>query len=305
MSIRVYTKADLRKLNVYALRVLPSLVSSETVDRYAGLRRFINDEVRSNLSNIIKRPIVPEYLKEKYVGPHRNTSSIISRGNYHDQRGSARRKLYTAKNETEVEQTNEKIRDILSKLSEGNKSKLLAEFSKIEIADECGSGLIENIYTFAADLDYLIPYYVELIVILKERNIVIYDQLIEKIIQTSFQPLVMGEDIKKAKRWRLANIKLVAEIYLLGDEQIDFKMIESMIDGFYQVVSPSQPDELEVLSELLKRILPLLKKTENSYTSELIEKLEPIGQDHQYDIRSRFFVQDIIEIFDTDEDADD
>src|SRR5437016_5495062 len=132
----IYSKDDLKKLNTYILRTIP------TSEKYGGLRKFVGDEDRTNLSNIIKRPMIPSYLKEKYgengTSNQKPTNSLISRGNYRDQRELSRRKLCVQKIETIADKANEEIRNILSKLSNGNKSKLFSEFLKLEISDDCG-----------------------------------------------------------------------------------------------------------------------------------------------------------------------
>src|SRR5437016_2322048 len=126
MSIQlkvIYSKDDLKKLNTYVLRTIPS------EEKYSSLRQFLNDENRSNLSNIIKRPMVPAYLKDKY-GDKPNNGVMISRGNCRDQRDHhvSRRKLYVQKGETTADKINEELREILTKLSDNNKGKLFADF---------------------------------------------------------------------------------------------------------------------------------------------------------------------------------
>ena len=219
----VYTKEDLKRLNKYALRAIPS------AEKYIGLRRFITDENRTNLSNVIKRPVIPSYLKDKYGDSHQKSSAnFISRGNYKDTRES-RRKICVSKATTVADKINEEIREILSKISEQNKKKLLQDFLKCEIVDECGQALIDQIYTFAVDLDYLIHIYVELIFLLKKKNPKLYTQLLQKIMETAYNPIIFDEDSKssnKSKRWRLANIKLISEIYCQSEDEIDTASIQ-------------------------------------------------------------------------------
>ena len=130
-----------------------------------------------DLANVVKQVSIPNYLKQRYADIT-DPADLISRGQYHDastSRGTVsgnttRRKLYIQKSQSPIDLTNEKIRDLLSKLSTGNKEKLFNDFRKMDISDECGQELIENIYSFAVDLTYLLPLYVEFIFILKKRT---------------------------------------------------------------------------------------------------------------------------------------
>ena len=311
MSIHIkisYTKDNLKKFNVYALRLIPDSI------KYTGLRNFLGDESRTNLSNIIKRPMIPSYLKEKYGDQQKSSHSTISRGNYRDQRTAQRRKLTTTKADTISDKTNEKIRDILAKLSEGNKAKLFMEFKGCEITDDCAESLIDNIYTFAADLDYLIPLYVELIAILKEKNTYIYQQLIKKIIDTTFKPISFddidgGEDEKKNRRWRLANIKLLIGIYCRdcrgggsGSSDIKIQTIKDIIVMLYSQVSPDRLDSLEILCVMLTNGQSILMRQEKTYMDNFISTIEPIVYSKEIEFRYKFMVQDIVELYSCDED---
>jgi len=296
----VYTKDDLKKLNTYVLRTIPS------AEKYIGLRKFVNDEGRTNLSNVIKRPVIPSYLKDKYNQSNQKPDNAgISRGNYRDHREMSRRKLFIHKTDNVVDKVNDEIRELLSKLSEGNKTKLLNDFLKYEISDECGQTLIDNIYTFAVDLTYLVHIYVELIFLLKQKNETLYNQLIDKIIQTAYEPIIFKDEIEgplKSKRWRVANIKLISEIYCKDSNEIDSKTLQDLIDFLQQKINPQQPDNLEVLCELLKKTLPFLMKEERDYVDQIIDSIEPLEHNHDYDQRYRFMIQDIIEIYNYDED---
>src|SRR5690348_12498219 len=97
----IYTKDDLKKLNAYGLRAIPQ------GEKYGGLRKFVCDEGRTNLSNVIKRPVIPSYLKDKYgesgQKSQNNGNGSISRGNYRDQRDVSRRKIFVQKADTEAD----------------------------------------------------------------------------------------------------------------------------------------------------------------------------------------------------------
>ena len=304
MSIQtliIYTKEDLKKLNKYTLRTLPQN------DKYINLSKFISDENRHNLSNVIKRPLIPSYLKDKYGESNQKTSNnLIARGNYKDPRDS-RRKICVNKAITPVDKVNEEVREILSKLSDQNKNKLLQDFQKCNIGDECGQTLIDYIYTFAVDLDYLIHIYVELIFLLKKKNYNLYGQLLQKIIENAYDPLIFEEDNQsnsKSKRWRLANIKLISELYCQNGEEINTECIQNLIDHLLKQMNPTQPEHLEVLCELLKNVMPILIKNNAEYVEQLVSQLEPLEQSKDYELRYRFLIQDVIEIYNYDSEDD-
>lgn len=294
MSGRVitYTKDELLKFNVYSMRKIPE------GDRYHSLRQFVSDEKSVNLSNVVKQPMIPTYLKNRYGDIQMGSGgsgggSSIKRGNFHDQHEASRRKLYTQKSETIADHINEEVRDLLSKLSDGNKDKLLNDFMKKDIPDECGQVLIDNIYTFAVDISYLIHIYVELIFLLEKKNSQLYQRLIDKITSSARAPLPEDPD---GKRLRLGNILLIAEIYKQRSSVID---IISIIKHLLTMISPQTPDYIHLLSELLKKV-----NTRGEVPYSVIEQIHTIEYDKAYDKRYRFMVQDIIELYNEDEDED-
>lgn len=288
----IYTRDELCQLNVYNLRKIPM------GEQYTQLRNFVSDEMGVNLSTVIKQPVIPTYLKNRYGDMKVGTNTAITRGNFRDP--IARRKLYTQKNETTADKINEEIRDLLSKLSEGNKDKLFGEFMKKNIPDECGQTLIQNIYTFAVDLSYLIPIYVELILKLKNKNMTLYSKLIEKIIQTANEPLT-GNDTNM-KRLRMGNILLVTEIYKKDHALINSDMIIQIASFLTGHISPQNVDYLQMVCELLKKTIPFLRKEVSGQLDKLMEHLRPIAYDQLYDKKYRFVLQDVIELYNTDDD---
>ena len=295
-----YNINDLKKLNKYVLRTIPNS------DKYLKLNKFVNDEDKTNLSNVIKRPVIPTYLKDKY-GDTKQNINFISRGNYKDQREMTRRKLYSNQNNTIADKINEEIRGILSKLSETNKAKLFNDFKKLDIIDDCGQTLIDNIYLFSVDLDYLVHIYAELILLLKEKNLFLYEQLIQKILEIVLHPLNFNNEengISKTKRWRMANIKLISAIYQQNPIEIDFHMVKNIIEFLHNQVTAAQPDSLEVLCELLKTSASQLMNEDKDFIDQLIDQLEPLCQNKEYDLRYRFMVQDLIERYTYDSEDD-
>jgi hypothetical protein len=302
LKVVTITKEDLRKLNTLSLRRIP------TGSRYAKLRSFVGDECRTNLSNVIRRPVVPSYLTDRYGSEgrsHRGHHSHKTKAGSDSQisRGATRRKLVGQKTSTEsnplVDQINDKIRDILSKLSENNKSKLFGDFRKCEIPDECGPQLISNVYTFAIDLDYLNRIYAELIILLQTKNALLYQQLIEKIITHAHEPMLFEDDLTKTKRWRIGNIKLISALYQQNAEGINLNLIASLTEQLLNDLKPEEPEPLEVLCELIKGIYST--KFNHNFLSQIIRQLKPLSHDHAYEIRYRFMIQDLLDLLDQDE----
>lgn len=295
MSKVTYTKDYLRQLNTFVLRTIPD------AEKYANLRGFLNDETRTNLSSIIKRPTIPTYIKTKYAdNPEQPVK--ISRGTA---REASRRKLYVSKSNTIADKVNEQIREILTKLSDTNKAKLFSDFSKYEIHDDCGQKLIDNIYTFTVDLPQpkFIPVYAELIVLLKTKNNNIYQQLIKKIIDHTFNPVQFEKtetSEAKEKRWKISNILLISEMYRLHCPEISHDVIFAIIDHLSKSISPKQTDSLEVLSELLKKVTDKLCQNHRNKLEPTITLIEGIATDQKYEIRHRFMIQDIVELFNYD-----
>jgi len=288
VSTITYTKVEIMRLNVYNLRKIPDDV------KYNSLRKFVSDERSVNLSNVVKQPSIPTYLRNRYGDIHLGTNAI-TRGNFRDQPEMSRRKIYVQKNETQADQINEEIRDLLSKLSDGNKDKLLGEFMKKNIPDECGQTLINNIYSFAVDLTYLIHIYVELIFMLKKKNINLHNQLIEKIVSVATEPLIVED--QQYKRMRMGNIILISEIYTKNAGVITYQAISQIIEFLIKSIAPERPDGIQLLCELLKKIMPVLKNQSDDSFSESISQIKDIAYNRDYDKRYRFMVQDIVDLY--------
>lgn len=293
LSTITYTKDEIVKLNVYNLRKIPD------GEKYDSLRKFVSDEQSVNLSNVVKQPVIPTYLKQRY-GDITLGTNAITRGNFHDQAEATRRKIYVKKNETLADQINEDIRDLLSKLSDGNKGKLFDEFMKKDIPDECGQTLIDNIYLFSVDLTYLVHIYVELIFMLKAKNIKLYNQLIDKIIATATETL--PSDDQNGKRMRLGNTILIAEIYSKNSNVISHQSIIHIIDFLLGEITHEKPDGIQILCELLKKAVSVLKINEPCSIEKIIAHITDMSYDHAYDKRFRFMMQDIVDLYNEEED---
>jgi len=293
----MYTKDELMALNVYNLRHIPQDQSYET------LRLFVSDERTINLSKVVRQTVVPTYLKNRY-GDITTSSHTITRGGNHQDpnKDISRRKLYVSKNETAADKINEEIREILSKISDGNKNKLMNEFMKKNIPDECGQTLINNIYEFAVDLSYLIHIYAEIILNLKCKNEQLYLQLLDKIVKNVYDPLI--ENNETMKRLRMGNIMLVAEIYKKNPEVISHQKVIEILNYLISRTLSSdlnRLDYLQMLCELLKSVISILKSENVAPLQVVIDQLSKITTDHSYDKRNRFMIQDIIDLYYEDE----
>lgn len=287
----------IKQLNKDTLKKIP------TTTQYENLKKFCSSPENNNLSNIIKRPVIPPYLKNKFA----TNNHFIPKSNLNIRRNNqaTRKKLYDDVDFNFVDKINGQIRNILSKLSEGNKAKLLDEFSKCDITDECCPKLVDNIYLFAVDVDYLLHIYVELIMLLKKKNLFAYDELINKILNIAYQPLTFPTETNgdiKAKKWRLSNIKLIGEIYKQNNSDINNQIICSLLNHLQKEMSPSQPESLEILCELLKSILLHLIKENKNTIDNIIKELTIANKN--YELRYRFMIQDVIELYNYDSDDD-
>lgn len=297
-----YSKDTIKLYNTYALRTIPAPLQG-VVDRYKNLRQVVDQSLNSNLSTVIRRPLVPAYLKEKY-GEGQFVKGAISRGTFKDPRNSTRRKIFTEKNENKEDLACNKVRDILSKLSQATKTQLFKEFMSIDITDDCDD-LVSYFYEYAIDCVYIIKVYVELMSLLKQKNRKIYNQLIELIKHNALKhPIFTESEVGKTKRWRIANCHLMVEVYQQNKSDIDLKQIASVIETLGQSVEASESENLEVICEFLKKILVQLLRddTHNQLINTLITKFESISHNQLYDLKSRFAVQEVLDVYDENND---
>jgi hypothetical protein len=279
----LYMCDDIKLLNTYKLRTIP------LGEQYDSLRNFVNKKCD-------KKQLIPTYLTEKYGDI---SNQLITRGKGVD-KNAVRRKVASVNTDTATDKTNEDIRELLSKLCESNRVKLLDDFMKYDISDECGKTLVDNIYTFAVDLNYLVHLYADLIFLLKEKNMNLYGQLTEKIIDTAFNPVLFGstpDSESKSKRWRVSNIKLLSEMYCKKSTDFKMPLHVKIIDHLICKMSAGDYESLEIVCELLKKSLPQLVKDDKKYCETIAEKLEPFAYDRKIDQRYRFLVRDVIDIY--------
>ncbi len=306
----IYTKDQLKKLNVYALRQIPQ--TGPGVEKYKHLNKFVRAESRVNLSNIISRPVIPSYLKDKYGDSTYKPSSkpFISRGNYREKREQTRRKLVVKSSDTDADKVNNAVRNLLPKLSESNKDKLFEKFRNFEITDECSEQLVDNLYSFAIDCNYLVSIYVELMFVLKTMNQHCYDELIKKILDTAVEPIEFENDAEagKTKRWWLANMVLIAEIHHQNNDEITLSQIAHVVNELRSQVSVENSDHLEVVCELLKLVMPDFLDNEDQYDDfidEVVDQLESMVNDKSYDVRHRFLIEEVLDIYNYESDEED
>lgn len=292
-----YSKETIKSFNCYALRTIPA--PSQSHDRYEKLRQLVNQSLQSNLSSVIKRPLIPAYLKDKY-GEEQFIKNSISRGTFKDQRNLTRKRIFTEKTDSKIDLVCNKVRDILSKLSQATKPQLFKEFMNIDITDDC-SDLVSYFYEYAIDCVYIITVYVELMLLLKQKNQKIYDQLIELIKNYAIKyPVFTESEAGKTKRWRIANCHLMIEVYHQNKDDIDLKQIAQVIETLGQALDASQSETLEVICEFLKKILPHLLKDSNHsrLVDTLIAQFESISHNQSYDLKTRFAVQEVLDVYD-------
>ena len=303
MAKTVYSIDLLKKLNVFALRTIPK------GHKYEVLANFLHSEQRNNLSMIVKRQHIPLYLKDKYgdaTYEPRKPRDRNDRNDRNDRKGQSIRRgnscrdkrLSKADNSRDSKDSGEEIRQILSRLSSSNKEKLFKKFMDCKITDECGPKIIENIYSFALDCKMQRDIYAEIILLLKSKNELIYNQLLQKIKDTARSPLKFEKDEEdgKAKRWWIGNMSLIAEIYHLNPEEYPLEQIYELINFLLNKRDTSH-DYLEVACELAKKVFPSLY--ENGFElDDMIEVLEDIISDKSYETRHRFIVEELVDIYD-------
>lgn len=274
----VYTRDVLTQLNTHNLKIIPH------GEKYAVLRKFTSDCKSVNLSSVVRNQVIPTYLKNKY-----GDMNPLLRGNPKPEK----RKLLVPVKQTSSPSDiiNEKIRDVLSKLSENNKDTLIMEILKLDIPNECGNSLVDMIHLFAVDLSYLIPIYVDIMFVLKNKNMTLYQQLIRKIIDTS-QLSINSEN----KRLQLGNIMLLAEIYRRDKSSITDDLLFDVVKQINSNISPSSQDYIHVLCELLKGCILDIKQHNINMLSAILLILSDISKNSKYDKRYRFMSQDVIDL---------
>jgi hypothetical protein len=283
-----YTKDDLDRLNHSGLKNIPEGV------RYDALRRFVAHEKQVNLSNVVKQPVIPTYLKNRYGDSMITRGSNGSNGPNGPNKDAPRHKLCDEKNDTTADRINNEIRDLLTKISDSNKTKIFEEFMKKEIPSDCGQTLIDNIYLFAVDLTYLIHLYAEFVLRLREKNNALFQQLLEKILSTALTPL-------ENKRLRHGNISLIAEIYRVHPEIIKTPDILKITQHILQHISPTTQEPIQLLTELLTKSIPRLLKETPADIDAIMKQLSPISHDSQYEMRYRFLIQDLMDLYNKDD----
>lgn len=288
-----YSIDELVKLNVYSLRSVP--IGS----KYDTLRQFIDDKKQSNSKDASNHKSIPTYLLKRYGDISKN-SVTITRGQLPSQpspNAPIRRKLYVAKDDNPADQTNEKLHDILSKLSPTNKDKLLGEVMDMNIPDECGSTLINNMYGYAIELSYIINIYLDFIFCIKQKNVHLYEQLISKVIEQSLIPILSNESNVQSQ---LGNIKLMCMIHAKDTKSIEFTQITNLTHLYIQRISPEFPAYLTLLFELLKNMIHSFNE---NMISQIMKKINPITHDLHYSAKYRCLAVDIGDLCDNELDS--
>lgn len=281
-----YSKDEFKQFNHYSLKIIPSS------EQYDALRKFISIEKGTNLSTMIDTNIVPTYLKNRY-GDIRN-QQLVSKLPDTGELKMTRRKIYVSQGDNNIDKINEEIRDILSKLSDSNKKKLFGEFMNKQIPEECGNTLIENIYTFSVDLGYLVHLYVELMILLKDKNKCWFDQLMKKFSDVAMLP--MNSSDKKEVRLRLGNTMVLCELFK-NRTVVDMSTITTISQYFIDNTTVEQQEYITLLCELLKKILPIVDSSEKAKFDKMIQFLQTIEHNCNYERKFQYMAQDVIELF--------
>ena len=103
-------------------------------------------------------------------------------------------------------------------------------------------------------------------------------------------------------RLRVGNLILLSEIYVSKHNQL-FEIITpvqitQILKQLMLQISPITTDVLKMVCDFLKKILPIHLKNDTTETFHLIQQLEPIMQDPNYDRRAQFMIQDVLELYD-------
>lgn len=164
------------------------------VNKFKTLRDF--------LKNIAERQEVkiPLYLLNRY-------------GNAIQQKNKQNNNKKTYKQPLIINEKLEQVKDILSKLSEGNKDKMINKFNEIkfnEINDiTITNEIINNIYKYAVDLTYINNIFAELIG--KIENEHIKTKVINIIINKATN-IDKFDEPSEEKRWQQSNAVLIGQL---------------------------------------------------------------------------------------------
>jgi hypothetical protein len=169
---------------------------------------------------------------------------------------------------------------------------------KKEISDECGEALINNIYMFSVDLSYLIPIYVELILLLKAKNSKLYNELINKIISTATEPFDITDAVQK--RLRVGNVLLIGEIFSQNNDIIPCQTVFKIGHYLSNNINLQNQEYIQMLCDLLKKVIPALKDHSIDQLNSLMDCLKQCMNDHSYDKRLRFMIEDVIDLISSD-----
>src|SRR5258706_14835469 len=133
----IFTSDQLKKMNTPDLKNIPN------IERYQKLINFLN-QYNKKEDEVILRHTSYVPTKQKHSFHHHETPQIF-RGLSKTQ-SRPRQQLISQKTDTDADRINNEIRDLLSKISEENKNDFLKKFNQLDIINECGQTLIDNIY---------------------------------------------------------------------------------------------------------------------------------------------------------------
>ena len=177
------------------------------------------------------------------------------------------------------------IREILTKLSPSNLKEMINEFNKYDLSYDIYD-LVGLIYEFTIDLIYQIDVYIELIKVLRIKYPTSYDQLIEKVIYSSYN-FPDFPDKKKQLRYIKNNGIFLGKLY-------NYDMISKLkfneIMNFYKTEISKN---IEIFLEIFKT-LDLCKLNEEE-TDKYFNFLEKLSNDVIFEQRIITIINTIID----------
>jgi hypothetical protein len=278
----IYTPQQLRGFNNFSLRQIPSRSNFDV------LNCFLSQGTSSNLSQMVNKLTIPQYLIDKY-----GESFKMPDVHQHQTRRQLCPTVHDHNDKSEM------VRELLSKLSRGNKTKILDQLNQLglnQITAEESSVIINHLYSYAVDLSDFVDLYVEIILVLKEVNYQVYQSLIKKIIATAYCPIIFDKCLDntiKNRQWRMGNLSLIAELYRHQVPEINITIILEISQHLLQPNVTPTTENLESCCELLKKIMAT--GVVPDALLQLIDTLEPLIDNKNYEQRQRYLVQSVLE----------
>ena len=203
---------------------------------------------------------IPKHLKDKYTITASNASNSI-----------------VTRNALTV---TEKIKKIVTKLSDLNKDKLFKQITQMTIDVSDYASLVDMLFTFSVDLEYMQKIYVELYRVFKSKVPDMYSLLHNKVISLKQEDMI--------SRWQIANSKLIAEMYTVQLITLD------EICTIYDTLSIN-PDNirLEMLYTMLSPHGLFKLVCEKRLNAEMV--IESFSINREFTQKVRYFISCLLE----------